>query len=294
MSIANKYYSFLFLLFYLPVQSQNSCVAIANSADKTNMNEAITFISKSNSTCKECDSSFQAKAYLWKFPGAEPATALGPGPHEVRYFLPGNFEVELEVTYIHPVDFEQECKKSITNKIFIEGEKVFTLKSFNVKASNNRIVLDWTTVFDDAIPLFTVEKSTDTSNFSEIATVKTDSGNSISNYYSTDDKTPTKGLSFYRLKYKEASGKINYSNAVAVKWININELLNIGDGEKVLVVINDKDGNEIYSKVVVKGMENDAIVAIDPLQKISPGTYHIVGSSKNEIHDKQLIVREEK
>ncbi len=57
--------------------------------------------------------------------------------------------------------------------------------------------------------------------------------------------------------------------------------------EEVLVVLYNPIGEVIYSKIIL----NEDRTAIDTMGKLSPGIYLIIGSNKNELFNKKLIVK---
>lgn len=60
----------------------------------------------------------------------------------------------------------------------------------------------------------------------------------------------------------------------------------------ILVVVYDILGRQAYSKVIVnEGMEGGTYTAVDPSHNLAAGMYIVVGSTKDELFNKKLIIR---
>jgi len=140
---------------------------------------------------------------------------------------------------------------------------------------------------------FLVEKSIDGKEFQELAIIPAAGNHRKFEEYSADDQQPNKGINYYRIRQITNENKaVHLDTLVSATWVDINEAFSISEGEKVLVVIKDAQGNEVFSKVLVQSFTQDSIVAIDPLNIIIPGKYIIISSSKDEINNKQLVVNQ--
>ena len=96
---------------------------------------------------------------------------------------------------------------------------------FNTKPKGNNVILNWATANEVNNDYFTIERSTDGKTFNEL-THKPGAGNSSSVlYYSTIDKTPYEGISYYRLKQTDYDGNSSYSDIQSVNFITKNEIL---------------------------------------------------------------------
>ncbi|HET6243431.1 MAG: T9SS type A sorting domain-containing protein [Bacteroidetes bacterium] len=182
------------------------------------------------------------------------------------------------------------------------------LLSFEAFSHDNSIVLKWVTASETNNDFFTIEKTTDGIEFTEVHKLKA-AGNSrqiIS--YSQNDLHPFPGLSYYRLKQTDYDGKFSFSDLVAVNFDKkemasfsvfpnpapIGSALNIliaGElNKEILIVVVDMSGREYYSKVIVLD-NNKTVVAIDPYDRLPSGVYLITGSMNNDLYNKKLIVR---
>lgn len=71
----------------------------------------------------------------------------------------------------------------------------------------------------------------------------------------------------------------------------INLSITSSKGEELLVVLRDALGREHFSKVVIAENDMEYVLALDLSEKLSPGIYFIVASSKIKCDTKKLIVK---
>jgi len=181
------------------------------------------------------------------------------------------------------------------------------LLSFNAAAKDSYVQLNWVTATETNNDYFTIERSIDGINFKTIVIVDGAGNSSQILNYSAVDNAPLSGISYYRLKQTDYDGQFNYSNLVAVEFNNMNDFTfniypnpNYGEGfnlqipknnAKVLVVMYDILGNEIYSKVIITSVNGNDVYAIYPSRKLNPGVYLITATFNNGIYNKRLIVK---
>ncbi|MFC2176148.1 T9SS type A sorting domain-containing protein [Bacteroidota bacterium] len=67
--------------------------------------------------------------------------------------------------------------------------------------------------------------------------------------------------------------------------------INIGkvEAQEILVIVYDMTGRESYSKVILNKGQGP-ITAIDPYHNLSPGIYLVIGSTKEELFNRKLII----
>ncbi|MBI4945906.1 MAG: T9SS type A sorting domain-containing protein [Bacteroidetes bacterium] len=83
---------------------------------------------------------------------------------------------------------------------------------FNATAENNSLVrCDWSTATEINNDYFSIERSKDGTNFSQIGTVKGAGNSSVTLNYTFYDHEPYSGLSYYRLKQFDYNGAFSYS-----------------------------------------------------------------------------------
>jgi hypothetical protein len=117
---------------------------------------------------------------------------------------------------------------SDVNCQFTDGASILTLRvidcgiglstqllSFNGYVSDNNAILKWSTATETEPLLFDIEKSTDGSAFSVIATINSSNDYvSEEHYYSFADPSLLTGKTYYRIKMRNISGASIYSRAI--------------------------------------------------------------------------------
>lgn len=94
------------------------------------------------------------------------------------------------------------------------------LLSFTATPTEHTVDLEWTTLSEVNNDFFTVERSADAINFTEVLT-KDGAGNStVVRNYSDTDYNPLQGISYYRLKQTDFNGTSEYSQIVPVYFGN--------------------------------------------------------------------------
>ncbi|MBL7892552.1 MAG: T9SS type A sorting domain-containing protein [Bacteroidia bacterium] len=179
---------------------------------------------------------------------------------------------------------------------------------FDAVEDNRKVNVKWITASEINNDYFTVERSFDGVDFEVLTTVDGAGNSSQQRNYSTFDHYPLKGVSYYRLKQTDFDGKYTYSNIVSVEfnangtfftvYPNPTELgekphirFNVSEAKDILVVVNDVNGKEVFSKVTIVEKGDDQVVAIDPSNTLPAGVYIISASSDNSIYRQKLIIR---
>lgn len=90
------------------------------------------------------------------------------------------------------------------------------LLSFTGRNNGMVNVLDWTTASELNNDYFTIERSPDGEQFSELTRVAAIGNSTINNTYSLIDKNPIKGTSYYRLKQTDLNGHSEIFKTVSV------------------------------------------------------------------------------
>lgn len=107
---------------------------------------------------------------------------------------------------------------------------IFTLPinlfSFTAFQQRNIIMLQWEASLQNSF-LFTIERSSNGRNFSDIGKVNSGINGSFQSKYVYADVQPMQGINFYRIKMTEANNSSIYSNVVAVKMNAFNILMKI-------------------------------------------------------------------
>ena len=181
---------------------------------------------------------------------------------------------------------------------------------FEVVQNHDKVDIKWISKTNCTKAVYIVERSKDGKTFEEVS--RAECANAIGNYmeYFDTDYAPAEGISYYRLKQiTETNEEVVYSNAtmhyVKTEQIlfsditisqnpsgaqELNLLLKGFEGKEVLVVLQDKLGNQYFSKVFMNAMPQ-YIAAIDPEQKIPHGEYVVTATANNKIYTKTVRVR---
>lgn len=187
------------------------------------------------------------------------------------------------------------------------------LITFTGELNGSQVDLFWETASEINNYYFTVERSKGTVNFEPIGIIDGKGNyNGLSKYFLTD-YNPLTGISYYRLKQTDFDGRYTYSDIISIHHdpnnINLNKsfelfpnpasnssdvkmnLTGFSGEEKVLVVVKNVLGQQLYSKVVLTDINGNNIEALDPNDQLSSGTYIIVASSDDTLLSKRLIIK---
>jgi hypothetical protein len=151
------------------------------------------------------------------------------------------------------------------------------LLSFNAIQKEDIVYLTWATATEINNDYFAVERSGDGINFKEIE--KIDGAGISSNvlFYSTTDKFPLTGISYYRLKQTDYNGNFTYSNIVSVDFDSNSDL-------KFDIVPNPNMENIMSSIVLSTIPDKEITIIITDLQGVNLfETKKKVDSNKIEI-----------
>jgi hypothetical protein len=93
------------------------------------------------------------------------------------------------------------------------------LEYFKATNEENEVLLKWATATETNNQYFTVERTTDMSNWETIDQIPA-AGNSIyTKYYNAVDEKPISGISYYRLKQTDYNGSSSYSDVILVNRV---------------------------------------------------------------------------
>lgn len=157
----------------------------------------------------------------------------------------------------------------------------------------NKIDIKFNTSVETGGPYFTIEKSKDGKEFTKLVDIPSiESGTTYSDYFETDYQ-PYSGVSYYRIKQTDEAGNYRYSQMVTLKVEEEQAPSNITTLSKkneTLLLLRDANGNDYYSKVKVDS-KNNSLKAQNMSPTVSEGTYHIIGSSNDEVYNHKVIVK---
>jgi hypothetical protein len=167
------------------------------------------------------------------------------------------------------------------------------------------IDLTWSTASEHNNDFFTVERTTDGIHFEEIAKVKGAGNVDVIKNYAAVDVHPLYKNVYYRLKQTDFDGKFVYSALVAIRSDDIskkqfNLFPNPSNGtlfirmpdssDQTTICITDMMGKEVFSKVILPGME-PVLIGLELNDKLPTGMYTVIISSAGEILQKKLLIK---
>ena len=199
------------------------------------------------------------------------------------------------------VDCTTNCNNSANDPLPVE--LVFFTGVVN---ENNHVRLEWLTASEINNEYFEVMRSGDGLGWNSIGTIKGVGNSSTPHFYSFIDTSPIEGYNYYFLKQYDFDGGYENHKIIVIlieggdmKDLRIypnpslyGEDFNIEligfKGQQVLIVVMDALGKIYYEKAVLSA-EDGTIIVID--SKLDSGTYLIIGSEKQELYRKKLIVK---
>ena len=174
------------------------------------------------------------------------------------------------------------------------------LLSFTASSQQNKGYLSWTTDHEAAGVQYDIEKSTDTANFSKIGSV---AGNGYGSTYHFTDPDQLKGITYYRIKLYDNSGKYTYSKVVALNTasmqLEIKSLVNPFDNTLSfnlvtptdrLAYITLSDGyGKIIKRIELKIYKGANPVSMGDAGMLSNGLYTLRIEAAGQFINKQVV-----
>lgn len=195
---------------------------------------------------------------------------------------------------------------SITDSTTVTSNPLpIELVDFSLININNYILISWITSTEINNNFFTIEKTLNLLDYEVVGYVNGAGNSNQINNYTYIDSNPYLGISYYRLKQTDFDGKYKYFTLKSINMIinrsfdlfpnpakSCNEItLSFTNFEEpVLVVVNDIYGQELFTKIYIT-QQNGFVVGMDCMNNLSPGTYIIVATSKNQIYKKKLVIQ---
>jgi Secretion system C-terminal sorting domain len=173
---------------------------------------------------------------------------------------------------------------------------------FKGAATNNRSQLNWATATELNSDYFSIQRSVDLKEFTELGQVKSAGNSKLRLEYSYLDEAPLPGINYYRLKQIDKDGAAEYSKIVAV---------NVQDGSSQFAIYpNPSDGRTIqlqFSNLDLEGLKlvdmlglevpfkvsssSSSSLTISPLKELNSGVYFVTYSGLGQSRiTKKLIV----
>lgn len=165
-----------------------------------------------------------------------------------------------------------------------------TLLSFDAQPENGKVILNWSTATELNADFYTIERSNDAINFTDLTTVKAAINSNTRKDYSTIDSKPLSGTAYYRLKLTNTDASTETFNIVSVSFDDTRptvfslypnpnkgefmlDFSGIENNHEVQIIISDVKGSIIYDKVFYSKTISQNQVEINLNEKTPPGTY---------------------
>ena len=167
--------------------------------------------------------------------------------------------------------------------------------SFNASVSQKQINIFWSTVQEENISSFTIQRSNGLSGFEDIGQVKAAGSGSVQTSYSFADKDPLIGDSYYRLKFTGKTSDSSYSKTIGVNYSAAKSAVftlfpNPNNGKEttwlkienskgmtaILVRVFDMQGKVIYSRPETFNALGPYLVRISPGHHLATGIYNVI------------------
>lgn len=183
-----------------------------------------------------------------------------------------------------------------------------SLVSFDATLENRKVKLSWITETEVNNDYFTIEKTVDGINFEFVAKIDGAGNHQETLHYTVMDENPYNGISYYRLKQTDYSGKSetfplrtishlgSSSDKLAVypNPISKDDYMTINvPGEKndqADLQITDVLGQVFYSKSVILNQKNEQLTFPLP-ETICTGMYIVSIASEGKLCSEKLIVK---
>jgi len=165
-----------------------------------------------------------------------------------------------------------------------------TLLSFDAQPENGNVLLNWSTATEMNSDFFTIERSSDAINFTELTTVKAAFNSSNRKNYTAIDNKALAGTSYYRLKLTNTDASTETFNIVSILFEdkaptvfslypnpNKGEFMldfsGIENNHEVQIIISDINGSVVYDNVFYSKTISQNQVKLNLSEKAPPGTY---------------------
>ena len=161
------------------------------------------------------------------------------------------------------------------------------IKFAAVLNSNLTVDLSWTTAQEVNSNYFSVQRSTDGTNFLEIGEVKAKGFSSIAANYAFTDPSILNGVAYYRLKIVDLDGKFNYSKVLTVSTDlagnsvlvfsnpftdQVRLQINTTNSQQINLSLTDMLGRSVL-KQLYSAQAGSNFVNLQPGAGASPGVY---------------------
>ena len=220
-----------------------------------------------------------------KLPAATVGTDFGT---EYEYVFKPTTNIKPGATYYFRVDAATYIAANPLPSLKVTGVLEVSLSDFYIKKDGKKVVLRWTTSSEQNNDRFEVQRSSNLTDWTTIASTK---GNGTSNQvhnYQIEDENPTTGISYYRLKQFDQDGNFAFStikslNIVAARKAvvtvspnpivdGIHFTINNSNANNVSVLLINTNGKTVYQEQI-KNVSAGTNYKLNMQQKPAPGMY---------------------
>ena len=181
------------------------------------------------------------------------------------------------------------------------------LVSFQGKATQSSIELNWTTASEKDNDRFEVERSQDGRTFARIGTVKGAGNSSVLLKYNFSDPKAAQGTNYYRIRQVDFDGKYEMSHVIAIEnragltakgmsvypnpasGSTVTVALGSAASGNTLIRITNMNGRVVYTQEIAAG-EQQAEISLAALQ-IPQGMYMVSLQDGSSQQTQKLIIR---
>jgi hypothetical protein len=175
------------------------------------------------------------------------------------------------------------------------------LISFDAVCNTNQIDLSWTTATETNNSLFTVQRSSDATNFEDITSIPGAGNSNIYVDYNAKDTDPLNQLAYYRLRQTDYDGNYTFSAVKTTEKCSDASLANnvYFDAASGSVIVNQTGEDALPFTVSLQNMIGQQIIAETPRQigqaridvgYLSCGVYMIVVRSEREVFSNKVYI----
>jgi len=183
------------------------------------------------------------------------------------------------------------------------------LQNFTAKCNDDptEVDLSWKTAVEINNDFFTVERSIDGKTYSAIGNLPGAGSSSVTKHYSFVDRDPLAGTSYYRIAQTDYNGQSEtfaplavhcsdetgfsmHLNGTLVDDDNIYVTVEGASDKKVLVVMTDVYGREVFSTMLIENADS-YLYNLKPSSELTTGLYYITASSNNKYTSKKIVIK---
>ena len=232
---------------------------------------------------------------------------INPGPVEQKITITPNANGTWKSVDLNLVDYNTIAKNNIfqfklearpsgstvflDNIYFYKGSPLpVSLSGFNVIRRGNTSVINWKTVSESNSKGFSVERSSNGTDWKELQFINSGLNSSATKTYSSLDKSPAKGINYYRLKQIDNDGKFTYSSVASLKFLatgvngfsfypnpaknKITVLFETINSGSASLQLTNAEGKMVRN-VMVSNRNSDSNITID-ISSLTKGLYYII------------------